>query len=153
MAEPIRKPDYARYDEDFSAWSEEQSRMLREGGSAGLDWKNLAEEIEGLGSSQRREIRNRLVVLLHHLLKWEHQPEKRKLGWRASILEARTRLNQELADSPSLRGYPLEVLETQYGVARLRAAAETKRDLEAIPVRCPYSVSEILDYEFFPGQP
>jgi hypothetical protein len=36
----------------------------------GLDWDNLAEEIESLGRSQRSEIRSRLVVILLHLLKW-----------------------------------------------------------------------------------
>ena len=59
------------YDEDFVRWSEEQSRALREAARSGvnlpLDWENLAEEVESLGRSQRRELRSRIAVILEHL--------------------------------------------------------------------------------------
>jgi uncharacterized protein DUF29 len=52
------------YDEDFFAWTQQQARLLRDGDLADIDAQNLAEEIESMGKSDRREIRNRLVVLL-----------------------------------------------------------------------------------------
>jgi hypothetical protein len=52
------------YEEDFVRWTEQQSRALPEAAGVGtnlpLDWENLAEEIESLGASQRRELRSRL---------------------------------------------------------------------------------------------
>ena len=151
MADTARKVQLNTYDQDFFAWSEEQAQLLKTKSRAGLDWDNLAEEIESLGRSQRSEIRNRLIILLQHLLKWEYQPGKRKLGWKASILEARNRLNEEISESPSLRGYPETVLDKQYRVARLKAAGETERPVDSFPEECPYSVGEVLDESFYPG--
>lgn len=153
MAEPARIPKLQHYDQDFFAWSEEQGRLLKARSAQYLDWDNLAEEIESLGKSQRSEIRSRLIILLQHLLKWEHQPEKRKAGWNASIVEARNQLNGELAESPSLRSYPASVLAEQFEVARLKAASETKLPLNRFPVACPYSIKQILDKAFYPGRP
>lgn len=153
MAEPARKVQLRSYDQDFFAWSEEQGRILKTRTTVGLDWDNLAEEIESLGRSQRAEIRNRMVVLLHHLLKWQYQPSKRKLGWKASIVEARKQINRELVESPSLRSYHELVLAEQYEIARLKAADETELSLEAFPEECPFSSSEMLDESFFPGEP
>src|SRR5512144_2336937 len=48
------------YEEDFMRWAEAQAKGLRRAAEAGsnlpLDWYNLAEEIESLGRSQRREL-------------------------------------------------------------------------------------------------
>ena len=52
---------------------------------AEVDWEHLAEEIEAVGGNTRRELRNRLAVLLQHLLKWEYQPELRSRSWRSTI--------------------------------------------------------------------
>ena len=151
MAEPVRKPKNVGYDQDFSAWSEEQGRLLKARSPLDLDWDNLAEEIETLGRSERSEIRSRLVVLLLHLLKWEFQPTKRKPGWRASIVEARDQLNEQLVASPSLRSYPVQVLRKQYEIARLKAADDTRIAVGKFPERCPYEMSQILDEAFYPG--
>ena len=36
----------ADYEADFFAWTQEQARLLRDRDARGLDWENLAEEIE-----------------------------------------------------------------------------------------------------------
>lgn len=151
MGEPARKVGTSLYDQDFHAWSQEQHRILRGKGTVGLDWEHLAEEVKSLGGSERSEIRSRLLLLLHHLLKWEYQPEKRKGGWMASILEARDQLGARLSESPSLQGYPASVLDKQYRIARLRASDETGLPVEVFPAHCPYSIPEILDEDFYPG--
>src|SRR5687768_8091981 len=102
MSQTARNVQLHSYAEDFFAWSKEQANLLKTRSRARLDWDNLAEEIESLGKSQRSEIRNRLVVLLVHLLKWQYQPAKRKVGWKASLAEARNQINEELLESPSL---------------------------------------------------
>ncbi|MEE8305203.1 MAG: DUF29 family protein [Candidatus Tectomicrobia bacterium] len=57
------------YDKDFYAWTQHQAALLRTVTCAELDMLNLAEEIESLGKSQRRESRSRLRVLVMLLLK------------------------------------------------------------------------------------
>lgn len=151
MAEPARRAPRAEYDRDFAAWAEEQGGLLRARAGAELDWDNLAEEIETLGRSERHEIRSRLLVLLLHLLKWQFQPEKRKGGWRSSIIETRARLHECLEESPSLQGYPAAVLAKEYELARLKAAGETDLPVESFPPSCPWPLSAILDEDFFPA--
>jgi hypothetical protein len=62
------------YEKDFYAWTVEQSRLLRSGELSSIDAANIAEEIESMGRSDRRELRSRLAVLAMHLLKWRYQP-------------------------------------------------------------------------------
>ena len=76
------------YDEDFLRWTEEQAAGLRRAkvSNLPLDWENLAEEIESLGKSQRRELGAQIRRILHHLLKLEVSPaEEPRAGWRASV--------------------------------------------------------------------
>ena len=55
----------------------QQATLLREGQLSRADIENIAEEIESMGKSERRELVNRLTVLLTHLLKWLYQPSRR----------------------------------------------------------------------------
>jgi len=146
------RPD-VDYDSDFHAWSQDQAALLRELRPNSIDWENVAEEIETLGGSQRREIRSRLIVLLTHLLKWAYQPTGRGNSWRASIVGAREEILSELQDSPSLKRYPAEVLPKQYTVARLEASGQTGLELSAFPEACPFTIGEVLDPSFWPGAP
>ena len=62
------------YDAAIIAWANEQARLLREGQFSKLDIEHIAEEIEDVGKSEKRELRNSMAVLLAHLLKWQYQP-------------------------------------------------------------------------------
>ena len=138
------------YDEDFFAWTQEQARLLRDGDLADIDVENLAEEIESMGKSDRREIRNRLVVLLAHLLKWEFQPSGRSNSWSGTIREQRRRIALVIEDSPSLRAVVAGTLYDAYGKARLDAAEETELALSTFPNECPYPPEQILSEDFLP---
>jgi hypothetical protein len=138
------------YEADFHAWSKDQAARLRDLRPNSIDWENIAEEIEGLGGSQRREIRSRLVVLLTHLLKWAYQPHQRSNSWRASIAGAREEILSELSESPSLKRYPGEVLLRQYAIARLDASGQTELPLETLPETCPFTIEQVLDPSFWP---
>ena len=48
------------YDEDLYQWTMDQARALRDRATTALDYDNLAEEIESLGRSDKREIESRL---------------------------------------------------------------------------------------------
>jgi hypothetical protein len=70
-----RRGNAVSYEEDFVAWLEDQARRARRGKAGELDLENIAEELEGIARSDRREIRYRLIVLLVHLLKYSAQPK------------------------------------------------------------------------------
>ena len=141
------------YEEDFALWSAEQAALLRDGRFDGLDRENLAEEIESLGRSERYEIESRLKVLLVHLLKWRYQPQAQSNGWKGTIREQRARIARRIGDSPSLRGYPEEILADEYSFAVPQAADETGLSEDAFPAACPFTIDEILDPGFLPVAP
>jgi hypothetical protein len=51
------------YDTDVIAWATEQAALLRSGRLAEIDIEHIAEEIEDVGKSEKRELANRLAVL------------------------------------------------------------------------------------------
>lgn len=141
----------AAYEDDFALWSAEQAALLRAGKFDRLDIENIAEEIESLGRSDKKEIRYRLEVLLTHLLKWDKQPEHRSRSWAATIRDQRRAILDLLDDSPSLRPYPATLVDSRYAGARERAALETAIAPDLFPAACPYSIEQILDPAFLPG--
>ena len=149
------------YDEDFFRWTEEQAAALRQanGSNLPLDWENLAEEIESLGRSDRRELRSQITRILRHLLKLEasHAAEPRA-GWRSTVREARSEIEGVLDDSPSLRREAEAMIKKQ-----IRAAAELAADDLLQHGESAYAVWKRLEGEeyteqqvlgtWFPGEP
>ncbi|NJN56820.1 MAG: DUF29 domain-containing protein [Leptolyngbyaceae cyanobacterium SL_5_9] len=90
------------YDTDFYAWTQKQAELLQNQQWSSLDPPNLIEEIESLGKQQRRELRNRLSILIGHLLKWHYQPEQRSRIWVSTIRVQRREVLQLLQENPSL---------------------------------------------------
>lgn len=102
------------YETDFYTWTQEQVSLLKTQQWDQLDTVNLIEEIETLGRRERQELRNRLGVLLGHLLKWQFQPEKRSNSWLGTIREQRVQIKLLLQNSSSLKPYLNEVFLTVY---------------------------------------
>jgi hypothetical protein len=138
-------------DDDFAAWAAEQAALLRKGQLENIDVENLAEEIASVGNGERYEIDSRMEVLLQHLLKWQFQPEKRKSGWKGSIVEQRVRIRRVIKRSPSLRDYPAENLDGSFTIGRNSAVEETRLPESVFPEACPYTIEQILDPDFLPG--
>jgi hypothetical protein len=141
------------YEQDFYAWTQQQARLLRERRWDDLDLENLIDEIESVGGSNKREIENRLTVLMAHLLKWAYQPGIRSASWRATINEQRRRIHLILRDSPSLKKYPALIFADQHLGARLEAASETGIAFELFPEQCPFAIEQALDDNFLPDEP
>ena len=139
------------YDEDFVLWTERQTALIRAGRFDLVDWENVAEEIDSLGSGNRRQVGNRLDVLTRHLLKWQFQPAARSGSWRGSIRTQRGRILRLLKQSPSLRQHVASEAAEGYARAAATAADETGLPLDQFPSTCPYSTEELLDEAFFPG--
>jgi hypothetical protein len=75
------------YDQDFFAWANEQAALLRAGKLSEADIEHIAEEVESLGKTEKRELVSRLIVLMVHLLKWRFQPSLRGRSWKLSVDE------------------------------------------------------------------
>lgn len=140
----------AAYDADFVAWTEEQARLLRAGEFARLDTENVAEEMEDMGRSIRRELRNRLAVLTMHLLKWRCQPGYRSPSWSATIKEQREQIADLLDESPSIRMLPGRDLTKIYRSAITKAVRDTGLPEASFPAECPFTVDQILAEDFLP---
>jgi Domain of unknown function DUF29 len=138
------------YEADFTAWIDATAAHLRARNFAEVDWENLLEEIDAMGRRERKSLKSNLVIVLLHLLKWQHQREMRCGSWQGSIVEHRQRLRDDLQDSPSLKPYLPEILAPAYADARERAAAETGLALAQFPRNCEYTIDQILDREFLP---
>jgi Domain of unknown function DUF29 len=147
MTRPSNGP---AYEADFVAWLEDQAQRARRGEIDALDLENIAEELEGMARSDRREIRNRLTVLLIHLLKCWLRPEKRSASWLGTITEQRDQVAVLIEDSPSLRTYPAQILDRCYPAARRKAALQMRLTESAFPASCPFSIGEVLDLGWLP---
>jgi hypothetical protein len=115
------------YEQDFFLWTKEQAAALRlaKNSNLPLDWENLAEEIESLGKSDRRELRSQIRRILRHLLKLEASPSvEPRAGWRSTVLDARTEITDVLRDSPSLRREVDDLIAEQLIVAAELGSAD-----------------------------
>ena len=131
------------YERDETAWLEAMSALAAEGRYAEMDFLHLSEYLADLAKRDRREVFSRLVVLLTHLLKWEHQPERRSGSWRGTMRAQRRELRQ-LLESGALRAHAETVLADAYAEARRQAADETELPLDVFLVDNPWGLEELL---------
>lgn len=140
------------YDRDFYAWANQQAALLREGRLDQADIENIAEEIESMGRSEKRELVSRLSVLLLHLLKWRFQPALRGTSWRLTIEEQRASLRDHLADNPSLQSQIPDANRSAYRSARNHAAIETGLARSLFPDACPFPFEDAMNDDFWPDE-
>lgn len=144
------KTTASEYDTDFYAWTFHNAALIREGRFSELDIDNIAEEIEGMGRSEKRELFNRFVVLIMHLLKWKFQPSRQSKSWRLTIKSQRVSILHLLKQNPSLKHIIESTWDDAHEEAVLSAAAETGMDENTFPKKCPFTLDQCLDLDFFP---
>ena len=132
------------YDIDVCRWIGKQISALREQDWSRVDVQNLIEELDALARRDKRALKSRLRVLLIHLLKWHCQPSARSGSWLATIHENTGRLDNLLAESPSLRRLldpEGDTVAAAYRRARKDAASESGLAVAEFPEHCPWSVA------------
>jgi seryl-tRNA(Sec) selenium transferase len=142
------------YDRDFYAWTQEQAAKLRAGRVADVDFENIAEELEAMGRAEKRQLGNRLTLIIMHLLKMSVQSDKLPHygnSWRATIREQRRRVHGLLRDNPSLKPMLNEVFAEAYQDAVDEAIRETNLPESAFPATNPFSLEQVLDQDYWPG--
>jgi hypothetical protein len=138
------------YDKDVIAWAQEQAKLLRAGQFEALDIEHIAEEIEDVGKSERRDLASRMAVLMAHLLKWQYQPDRRGSSWRRTIKVQRRALALRIEKTPSLSVALADGdwLSVTWDDALARAIEET--GLDDFPEDLPWTVEQVLSQDFFP---
>jgi hypothetical protein len=135
---------------DFYLWLETMADLLQKQNFHELDLENLMAEIRDMGRNSKRELENRLIVLIMHLLKWKYQPQRQSNSWRYPIVEQRHQIKKLLEYSPSLKPYLQKILPKCYQDARQDASLETLLELTTFPVNNPFIVEQIIEPDFWP---
>lgn len=137
------------YETDIVAWASEQAALLRAGKLSFVDALNIAEEIEDVAKSERRELASRMAILIAHLLKWKFQPGRRGTSWAATIRAQRAGIRHPLDKMPSLK----PVLEDEVWLDLLWldavALAQQQTNLD-LPAGWIWTITQVLDDAFWP---
>jgi hypothetical protein len=151
------------YDEDFYLWSKQQAEALRAAGRGAtnypIDWENVAEEIDSLARSERRELGSQIRRIIEHLLKLENsRAMDPRIGWVASIEDARTEIEVLLEDSPSLKTEIGTTIGAEMKRGSRKAIGELEKYGEVDPAALArirartYAADEVLG-DWFPPEP
>ena len=147
----------ALYAQDFYAWTQAQAALLEGRQFDALDLPHLVEEITSLGKSEQRQLYDRLIVLLTHLLKLHlaaqtlpQDLERAGRGWRTTARTQRLRVQKVLRENPSLTPTVPDELADAYAVARLEAAGDLALDEAVLPQTCPWTPEQVLGEAFWP---
>src|SRR5271165_6662094 len=151
------------YEHDFAAWTHHQAEALRAvaRGSSNqlLDWENLAEEIESLGTSQRSALASHVMRIIQHLVKLEYSSSiEPRNGWRRTIRLARLQVQKRVEVNPSLKPELGEFVEketrrgVELGIADLEEHGEIDEVEANVLRRARYSEEQVLG-DWFPEEP
>ena len=136
------------YKQDVHAWALEQIELLKAGRVAEIDALNIAEELQDVSERQYNRLESALAIILLHMLKWDHQPERRSRSWQDSIKEHRRRAEKQVRRYPSLKTRLGEAVEEAYESARSWCQIETHLPEVDFPFSCPYDWEEIMTRAF-----
>ena len=139
-----------KYESDYYGWTLEQADLIKNKRLDEVDFDHLLEELESMGASEKRELLNRLRVLLMHLLKWAYQPEYRGRSWVNTIREQRRMIPVHLKQNPSLKSKLEEFMLDGYALGRGGAADETGLPESTFPELCPWTFEQAMNAEFWP---
>lgn len=138
----ISVPTKQLYEEDYAQWVELMAEFLQAGDFEKLDIENIAEELRDLSKRERDRLLSSIRLILHHLLKWDYQVNKRSRSWQITIERERNNIELYLEDNPSLKRYlAQEWITKMYRNGRLNAIQETDLDF---PKECPYQIEDVL---------
>jgi hypothetical protein len=138
------------YEKDFYAWTIRNAGLLRKKQFSKVDVAHIAEEIEDMGKSEKRQLVHRLAILIAHLLKWEFQPKRRTKSWKLTITHQRLKVKKLLQESPSLKHELEAQLTDAYEDGLFIAAEETRLSLDDFPTKPMYTLEQFLNDDFFP---
>lgn len=141
------------YEQDFYLWLQTTANLLENNKFDELDIKNLIEEINSIGRSEKKELKSRLITLIEHILKleyWQLEKENNARGWRNTVAEQRLQIELTLEDSPSLRNMLDDIFEECYQKARQYILKRYQLSPNLFPENPPFSVTDVLNADYLP---
>jgi hypothetical protein len=131
-------------DEDLAGWAFHQAMLLRSGQLHLADAALIAEELEDVGHEQYDKFRSALRLILSHMLKWDHQPDRRSRSWQKTISNNRENVQELLETNPSFKSRRADAVTRAYRAARREAYSQTKLPLQTFPEECPYGWADLV---------
>ena len=136
------------YASDILLWSEQQADLLRRVARGervnGLDWENVAEEIESVGRSELHAVESQLRVALTHLLYLLHTNDPVPVAhWSTEVLAALDNAQRGYAPSMAQR---IDLDRIWRSACRLAAPklADMGVALPRPGAGCPLPLAELL---------
>lgn len=148
-----REGKIASLHDDFYSWAKEQAALLKNGQANLLDYKNLAEELDDMGTSQESALESAIREALLYLLKLKYSPaEEPRNGWLISVSKQRTQIESVIRKNPGLKSKFDLIYNDAWIDARKLAifACRVHNEHPNIPVNSPFSLGEVRNEDFFP---
>jgi hypothetical protein len=134
------------YEADETAWLDAMAELIARGEFSQLDYEHLREYVTDMANRDRKEVRSRLIVLIAHILKWEHQRSRRSKSWGRTIREQQRELEPDVSRGV-LRRHALEVLAEAYQKALGDASYDMGVPEKRFPTECPYTLDQLLEFD------
>ncbi|MFP4692854.1 MAG: DUF29 domain-containing protein [Halothece sp.] len=137
------------YERDDYLWVKQTIQMLKEKKFNELDLENLIEELEDLGREKKNKVESLLRQIIIHLLLleyWSQEYQYNAAHWRAEITEFRFQINGIL--TKTLQSYLASKIELIY--QNSVKYTQRKTNLNIFPEKCPYTLEQLLDEDWFP---
>ena len=160
------------YDRDFYSWTVQQAAALKRRDFNAIDWDNLIEEIEDLGSAQKKDCKTACAHVIEHLLKIEYYREaadKVLNHWMDEIMRFRRTMAELVTENPGLKGHYRTLFAEAWlrgrGDAAIRLAEYDRSNAERdgnpvpkrskavrerkrmLPVECPYRLEDVTAFD------
>jgi len=74
------------YEQDYGLWAEQMVDLIAAGRFGELDIENPVEEVLDLSKRECDRLLSSLGLIVHHLLKWDYQPQRRSRSWQTEML-------------------------------------------------------------------
>ena len=131
-------------DRDYISWLEEQRDKLKSRSFNELDLQNLVEVLEALIRNEKSAVRNFIYQILVHLLLIDYwYEESNSQGyWQEEIDNFQVQLQDKITSN--LKNLLYQELSNIYAKARKSAVRISKLENSRFPLKCPYSLTEIL---------
>jgi len=137
------------YEREYDRWLSETIELLKNRQFDRVDYEHLIEELAALRRSEKTAVKSLILSIIIQLLLYQFWTTEREINsnhWAAKMITFRVQLEDKLTTNLS-KFLELE-LENIYENARL--IAEKKTGLKNLPIICPYSLTQILEKQWFP---
>jgi len=137
------------YEIDDYLWVERTIELLKEKKFDELDLENLIEELEDLGRERKNKVESLLRQIIIHLLLleyWSQEYQYNAAHCQAEVTEFRFQIHGIL--TKNLQSYLASKIELIY--QNSVKYTQRKTNLSIFPEKCPYTLEQLLDEDWFP---